>query len=238
MRPSRLIIVGPAAALLLLASNAHAGETMRVYTCIQDNANKWQMSQPVEHYELGKMPTWADCLAWRNGDPGPAYEWSYGLTAATTTTTTAETVPPATTTTAPPDTTIPPTTSQAYTTTTYEPPTTAPQEPAYEANTTTTALPLATYPTTTQPPETTLVTVLETTTTVTETVPPTTPPVTTVQPSPAIEAQAQGFTNDLAPGVSPTAARVVVLSTIGSFMLSPSPTTRRKSDSGKTGRRS
>ena len=235
MRPSRLIIVGPVAALLLLASNAHAGDTMRVYTCVASSTDSWQMSQPVEHYEQGYYPRWTDCLAWRNGDPGPAYQWSYGLTAATTTTTTAETVQPATTTTAPVDTTTPPTTSPAYTTTTYEPTTTELPVPASVANTTTTTEPLATYPTTTQPPETTLVTTLETTTTLTETTTTTTTVVT--EPSPAIKPQAQGFTEDLAPGVSPTAARVVVLSTIGSFMLSPSPNARRKSDSGKTGRR-
>ena len=224
MRHKRRLIVYAPAAVLLLASGAHAEATERVYTCIQDDVTRWTMTQPAEHYNAGKMPTWADCQAWRNGDPGPAYEWSYGLTTATTTTLNAETTTTEPATTTVPDTTPPTTQYEANTTTTIADTTTTttteqPPSPAttYESPTTTATLSLDTIP------------LAETTTTISaETLPPDTTLPAVIPNEPV--ATAKGIGPHLRDGVTPTAARVVVLSTIGSFMIGPSPATRRKND--------
>ena len=146
--------------LALSWGRAYAQETHKVWTCY-GNEGSWQMPQPLAHFDAGYWPTWADCLAWRNGDPGAEYTWSYGLTgtpttttdAATTstTTTTTSTVPDTTTTTSTSSST---TTSTAETTTTVAATTTTTQPPSPQnsttSSTTSTSLPAAstTAPTT------------------------------------------------------------------------------------------
>lgn len=120
----------PAATVLLAicyTATAHA----ITWTCSSNTS--WNLNQPDEDFAAGKYPTWADCEAWRNGDPGPGYVWSYGPSVATSTTTT---VPPTTTTTTPETTT----TVAVTTTTTSVPETSTTQslpEPSSQATTTT-----------------------------------------------------------------------------------------------------
>ena len=65
---------------LLWPARAHAIG----WTC-QSPDGSWAMIQPDDHYNAGLRPTWADCLAWKDGDPGPEYVWSYGQPNPTTT---------------------------------------------------------------------------------------------------------------------------------------------------------
>ena len=127
---------------LLWPAPAHA----QAWTCWESNTVNWQLIQPDEHYAAGYMPSWVDCLAWKDGDPGPEYVWSYGQptptttsststsTTSTSTTTSSTTVPETTTTT----TTTAPTTTVPATTTTAAPTTTS------TTTTTTTTVPTAT----------------------------------------------------------------------------------------------
>jgi len=249
MKPRRGLIIYIPAAALLLATSANATNG-RTFTCHESNQSQWRMTQPQAHVDAGHWPNWQDCLAWRNGDPGPDYQWSYGLTTVTTTTSaaTTTTTEPTTTTvpadtvpssTAPaiPDTTepvptsttetptTPPTTENPPTTTTYQPTTSAPMP----STTQTTANPIET----TTSVDTTD-TIAPTTTVETPTSPETVPPAPTVTPTP--ENAVQGVTSDLAEGVTPEAARVVILSTIGTFMISAAPATQGKTARGKTTR--
>lgn len=123
----------PTATVLLAicyTATAHA----ITWTCSSNTS--WNLNQPDADFAAGKYPTWADCEAWRNGDPGPGYVWSYGPSVAVTTTSTTTTVPPTTTTTTPETTT----TEAATTTTTTVPETSTTQslpEPTSQATTST-----------------------------------------------------------------------------------------------------
>lgn len=116
--------------LLAITSTAARAEPSTItWTCYVSNTVSWPMAQPVEHYNAGLRPTWADCEAWRNGDPGPGYLWSYGQATPAPSTTTTEpattSTSTSTTTTAPPETTsTTPSTSSTSTTSTYLPSTT------------------------------------------------------------------------------------------------------------------
>ena len=91
----------------LLATTAHADHG-RHFRCHESNTSSWDMIQPQDHADAGYWPNWSDCLAWRNGDPGPDYIWSYGQKAsnpATTTTQTTTTTSTTSTTTTVPETT-------------------------------------------------------------------------------------------------------------------------------------
>lgn len=116
--------------LLAITSTAARAEPSTItWTCWVSNEVRWPMAQPVEHYNAGLRPTWADCEAWRNGDPGPGYLWSYGQATPAPSTTTTEpattSTSTSTTTTAPPETTsTTSSTSSTSTTSTYLPSTT------------------------------------------------------------------------------------------------------------------
>jgi hypothetical protein len=255
-----LTIFAPAAAILALTSTAHADATGRQWTCQQTQTDTWPLWQPAEHYDAGYRPTWADCLAWRNGDPGPTYVWSYGQPSTPTTTepepastttnapvqssttTTFETPAAQTTTTEPaPPATSPETTTTAEASTTTIPPATAPPTSSVPQNPTTSANPTTTQTTANEPQnqdstQSTAETVPDAVTTSTETTletplsPETLPPAPVVPPTPKIALE--GLTGDLAPGVTPAAARVVLVTTIGTFIVAPSPASRRKNNRG------
>lgn len=116
--------------LLAITSTAARAEPSTItWTCYVSNTVSWPMAQPAEHYNAGLRPTWADCEAWRNGDPGPGYLWSYGQATPAPSTTTTEpattSTSTSTTTTAPPETTsTTSSTSSTSTTSTYLPSTT------------------------------------------------------------------------------------------------------------------
>lgn len=203
----RLLI--PLATLLsaFIGSQVSADATGRVFTCHESNESQWQMTQPQAHADAGYFPTWTDCLAWRNGDPGPEYIWSYGQTAPTTTTVEATTTTEAATTT----TEVPPTEPPTTTTTT-------PSTTTVPATTTTTVAPTTTYqPTTSAPiPSTTqtTATTIETTTSVatSTTVPETTTTTSTSVPSdPRVRQAAAVIKAELAPGVTPQQAQTVLV---------------------------
>lgn len=201
----------PLATLLsaFIGSQVAADATGRVFTCHESNESRWQMTQPQAHVDAGYWPTWTDCLAWRNGDPGPDYIWSYGQTTPTTTTTVEATT----------------TTTEAATTTTEVPPTeppttttTTPTTTTVPATTTTSAAPTTTYqPTTSAPtPSTTqtTATTIETTTSVatSTTVPETTTTTSTSVPSdPRVRQAAAVIKAELAPGVTPQQAQTVLV---------------------------
>ena len=215
----------PLATLLsaFIGSQVAADATGRVFTCHESNESRWQMTQPQAHVDAGYWPTWTDCLAWRNGDPGPEYIWSYGQTTPTTTTTveaTTTTEAATTTTEVPP--TEPPTTTTTTTSTTTLP-----------ATTTTTVSPTTTYqPTTSAPiPSTTqtTATTIETTTSVatSTTVPETTTTTSTSVPSdPRVRQAAAVIKAELAPGVTPQQAQTVLV--ISAVTMAFTPTRRNK----------
>ncbi len=210
---SRYLI--PLATLLsaVIGSRVYADGTGRVYTCYQSEANQWQMVQPQAHADAGYYPTWADCLAWRDGDPGIEYVWSYGQSAPTTTTEA-------------PTTTVEPTTTTEATTTTTEPPTTT-----TEATTTTTVAPTTTQAVTSTSTPTTTSTAAIPTDTTTSTVTTTTVPETTTTTIPAppadprIRQAAAVIGAQLAPGVTPQQAQTVLVISAVTAALNP---TRRK----------
>ena len=190
------------------AVNADGG---RAFTCV-NGEERWAMVQPQQHADQGLWPTWADCLAWRDGDPGIEYVWSYGQTAPTTTT-------EATTT------TVEPTTTTEATTTTIEPPTTTTEATTTTtttvAPTTTQAVSSTTIPSTTStnaiPVETTTstfttTTVPETTTTTTVALPP---------PDPRIVQASKVISAELAPGVTPMQAQTVLVVSVVTTALAP-----------------
>lgn len=222
----RLLPLVGALYALLAAHPASAEATDRVFTCYQSTTVSWQMTQPQEHADAGLYPTWADCLAWRNGDPGPTYVWSYGLTGSTTTTQAATTTTEATTTTteAPPTTTTteppppPVDTLPETTTTSTEPPTTT-------TLVTTTSTSTTTSSTTTTPEEPTTTTEAATTTTSVPVITPETPPDTPQAPQKPAQL-APGASNALAPGVTPEAQRAIVAASLG--IISSATSSRRK----------
>ena len=142
--------------LLAITSTAARAEPSTItWTCYVSNTVSWPMAQPVEHYNAGLRPTWADCEAWRNGDPGPGYLWSYGQATPAPSTTTTEpattSTSTSTTTTAPPETTTSTSTTSTTSTTVPETSTT------YQDRSTTTITNQTTQaiPTTVQPSTTT-----------------------------------------------------------------------------------
>jgi len=223
----RLLPLVGALYALLAAHPASAEATGRVFTCYQSTTVSWQMTQPQEHADAGLWPTWSDCLAWRDGDPGPTYVWSYGLTSATTTTEAATTTTEATTTTteAPPTTTTteppPPLvdTLPETTTTSTEPPTTT-------TLVTTTSTSTTTGSTTTTPEEPTTTTEAATTTTSLPAIIPETPPDEPERPQENAQL-APGASNALAPGVTPEAQRAIVAASLG-IITSSAASSRRK----------
>ena len=216
----------PLATLLsaFIGSQVAADATGRVFTCHESNESRWQMTQPQAHVDAGYWPTWTDCLAWRNGDPGPEYIWSYGQTTPTTTTTveaTTTTEAATTTTEVPP--TEPPTTTTTTTSTTTLP-----------ATTTTTVSPTTTYqPTTSAPiPSTTqtTATTIETTTSVatSTTVPETTTTTSTSVPSdPRVRQAAAVIKAELAPGVTPQQAQTVLVISAVTMAFTPTRKTKK-----------
>lgn len=138
--------------LIAISSTAARAETTFFrWTCWVSNTVSWPMDQPAEHYNAGLRPGWVDCEAWRNGDPGPGYLWSYGQATPAPSTTTTE---PATTSTSTSttSTTLPPTTTSTSTTSTTST-TVPPTSTTYQDNSTTTITNQTTQaiPTTVQP---------------------------------------------------------------------------------------
>lgn len=211
---------------LLWPGNAHAIG----WTC-QSPDGSWAMTQPDEHYNAGLRPTWADCLAWKDGDPGPEYVWSYGQptptttsapatsTTSTSTTSTSTTVPETTTTssTTAPTTTVPATTTTAAATTTAAPTTTTmipPTVPSVAPTTTYQPTTSTSQPNTTQPTASTSQTSTSSSTTV---LPVETPPTVTqtiVMLADAREIRAAKVIKaQLAAGVTPAQAQTVIIVT-------------------------
>ncbi len=236
----RLLPLVGALYALLAAHPASAEATGRVFTCHESSTSTWQMTQPQEHADAGLWPSWSDCLAWRDGDPGPTYVWSYGLTAATTTTEAATTTTEATTTTTtttPTSTTTeptPPSTDPQTTTTTSTQP---PNPTTTSTTTTTTEAPIQTVPVaastslpnmTESASEPTAPPIMESTTTSSST--STSVSQITLETVPErAETNAQiapGASNALAPGVTPEAQRAIVAASLG--IISSSATARRR----------
>lgn len=206
----RLLI--PTATLLsaFIGSAVYADDHGRTFTCWESNESNWPMTQPQAHADAGYWPTWTDCLAWRNGDPGPEYVWSYGQTAPTTTTEA-------------PTTTVEATTTTKATTTTFEPSTTTTEPPT----TTTTAAPTTTVQTTSSTaPATSSTTINPTTTTSVNTTTTVAATTTTVAPDPRIVQAARVITAQLAPGVTPAQAQTVLV--ISAVTTALAPTRKRK----------
>ena len=229
---------------LLAAHPASAEATGRVFTCQESDVSSWQMTQPQEHADAGLWPRWSDCLAWRDGDPGPSYVWSYGLTTPTTTeaaTTTTE----ATTT----------TTEATTTTTTTEPPppstdplptTTTSSQPPETTSTTTTSTTEAPIQTVASTSSTSLPNITDNTTEAiaTDNTESTTTSSTTSTSIPQIKLTpktvpatrqgsqrsgglAPGASNGLAPGVTPEAQRAIVAASLGLITSSVAASRRR-----------
>lgn len=208
----RRLLIPLATLLSAFIGSQVSASSGRTFTCWESNTSSWPMTQPQAHADAGLFPRWSDCLAWRNGDPGPDYIWSYGQPNTVPTTTTeapTTTVEPTTTTEAATTTTLAPTETQVATTTTEATSTTTTPSP------TSTSAPTTTYqPTTSAPiPSTTQTTAIvnETTTSVatTSTIPETT--TTTVPSDPRIRQAAAVIGGELAPGVTPRQAQTVLV---------------------------
>ena len=241
----RLLPLVGALYALLAAHPASAEATGRVFTCHESNVSSWQMTQPQEHADAGLWPTWNDCLAWRDGDPGPSYVWSYGLPNETTTTEAATTTTEATTS----------TTEAPTTTTTTEPP--PPSTDPLPTTTTSSQPPETTSTTTTSTTEAPIQTVASTSSTslpnmtdntseaiATDNTESTTTSSTTSTSIPQIELTpetvpaapggsqrsgglAPGASNGLAPGVTPEAQRAIVAASLGLITSSVAASRRR-----------
>jgi len=188
--------------MLGFTSPAHAESQFQEWTCYQGEENFWHMYQPIEHYQAHRTLTWADCLWWKDGNPGLEYIWSwqpdfvawsianaglYQTTTTTTSTTTSTSTLPATTTTesttttsTTTSTTLPQTTSSSSTTTIMPATTTIPPTTTLPPTTTTTSTTTSTTPPAPEPTTTT-------STSTTSTIPPTTTTSTTVVPSTTTE---------------------------------------------------
>lgn len=156
MRKLRWLIYAPVAVLGFFAPAVSADSTVNTWICWESQEVNWQMDQPLADYQAGLYPSWTDCVAWRNGDPGAEYVWSYGPSVATTSTSTTVLVSTSSEQT---------TTTESTTTTTVAETTTTVQQ------TTTTEAP--------PPPPPPVETTVETTVPETTTIPPTTVVVTT-----------------------------------------------------------
>lgn len=250
MKTRWVIPAATVSAAILWPGNANA----ITWTCWQSNTTKWNIDQPDADYAAGKYPTWADCEAWRDGNPGPQYVWSYGPSAATTTSEPATTTSVTATTSSTTTTTSTTTTSTTTTTTTIPtetpPATTA---PAPSSTTTTASVPSSTTTTTVAPAaqttttyqlatSTTQATTTQTTASIASTTstsssttilpsvdPPseTIPTTTLVQTdSPAIHA-AKVIGAQLAPGVTPLQAESVLIVNVAMTTVSAISARRR-----------
>lgn len=133
MRTRWVIPAATVSAAILWPGNAHA----ITWTCYANTS--WAMEQPDADWDAGLRPTWTDCEAWRGGNPGLQYVWSYGPSVATTTSVPATTTSVTSTTLSTTTTTSTTTTSTTTTTTTIPaetPPATGAPAPS---STTTTA---------------------------------------------------------------------------------------------------
>lgn len=224
----RRLLIPLATLLSAFIGSQVSASSGRTFTCWESNTSNWPMTQPQAHADAGLFPRWSDCLAWRNGDPGPEYIWSYGQPNTVPTTTTeapTTTVEPTTTTEATTTTTV------AQTTTTDAPTTTTTTTSTVPPTTTTsTVAPSTTYqPTTSAPtPSTTQTTAIpiETTTSVvtTTTIPET--PTTTVPSDSRIRQAAAVIGGELAPGVTPQQAQTVLVISMVTTALSTRRTTK------------
>lgn len=241
MKTRWVIPAATVSAAILWPANAHA----ITWTCYANTS--WAMEQPDADWDAGLRPTWTDCEAWRGGNPGPQYVWSYGPSAATTTSV------PATTTTEPATTTSSTTTTSTTSTTSTTTTTTTTTVPA-PANTTTTATVQTSTTTTTSasvsPTTTTSVYQLATSTTqdnTTQTIatsanttstsssttllpvdptPETIPTTTIVQTDTRATRAAKIIGAQLAPGVTPLQAQTVLVVNVA--MQAVSVATARK----------
>ena len=236
MKTRWVIPAATVSAALLWPGNAHA----TTFTCWRSNTDNWPMEQPDADRAAGLWPTWADCEAWRLGDPGPEYVWSYGPSVTTTTSATATTTSePATTTssttttltTTTTSTTTPTTTAPETTTTTTEPATTT-TAPA------TTTTPPATYQlatsTTQASPTQTIASIASTTSTSSSTttlpvdsLPETIPTSTIVQTDTRAVNAAKVIGAQLAPGVTPLQAQTVLVVNVAMQAVSVAAARRR-----------
>ena len=237
MKTRWVIPAATVSAALLWPGDAHA----RTFTCWQSNTDNWTMEQPDADANAGYWPTWVDCEAWRLGDPGPQYVWSYGPSVATTTSVPATTTTePATTTsststtsTTSTTTTTTPTTVAPETTTTSTAPATTTTAPA--TTTTTTAAPYhdatsTTHPNTTQTTASiasTTSTSSSTTTLPVDSLPETIPTSTIVQTDARAVNAAKVIGAQLAPGVTPLQAQTVLVVNVAMQAVSVASARRR-----------
>jgi len=236
MKTRWVIPAATVSAALMWPGNAHA----RTFTCLASETDNWTMEQPDADAAAGYWPTWVDCEAWRTGNPGPQYVWSYGPGAATTTsvlattttepaTTTSSTTTTLTTTTT--STTTPTTTAPETTTTTTEPATTT------TAPTTTTTAPvtyqLATSTTQASPTQTIASIASTTSTSSSTTTLPVDPLLETIPTSTIVQTDARAVNAakvigaQLAPGVTPLQAQTVLVVNVAMQAVSVASARRR-----------
>ena len=248
MKTRWVIPAATVSAAILWPGNAHA----ITWTCYANTS--WPMEQPDADWNAGLRPTWADCEAWRGGNPGPQYVWSYGPSAATTTSV------PATTTTEPATTSSTTTTTSTTTTSTTTTTTPVPTEtppattaPAPSSTTTTASVPIAATTTSAAPAartsttyhdatSTTQATTTQTTATIASTTstsssttilpsmdpPSETIPTTTLVQTDGAAAQASKVIGaQLAPGVTPLQAESVLIVNVAMTTVSAISARRR-----------
>ena len=239
MKTRWVIPAATVSAALIWPGNARAA----TWTCWRSNTDNWQMEQPDADRAAGLWPTWTDCEAWRNGNPGPEYVWSYGPSVTTTTSELATTTSEPSTTTTSTTTTLTTTTSTTTTTTTIAPET-PPKTTALEVTTTTaqattTTLTPAAYQdatSTTQAKTTqTIATIANTTSTSSSTTtlpldpsPETIPTTTIVQTDTAEAHAAKVIGAQLAPGVTPLQAESVLIVNVAMTAVSTATRARRR----------
>ena len=236
MKTRWVIPAATVSAALMWPGNAHA----RTFTCWQSNTANWPMEQPDADAAAGYWPSWIDCLAWKGGNPGADYVWSYGPTATTTSepaTTTTETSTTtsstSTTSTTSTTTTTTPTTIAPETTTTSTAPAKTTTAPA--TTTTTTAAPYHDATSTTQPNTTqTTASIASTTSTSSSTttlpvdpLPETIPSTTIVQTDARAVNAAKVIGAQLAPGVTPLQAQTVLVVNVAMQAVSVASARRR-----------
>ena len=222
--------------------NAHA----KTFTCWESDTSNWLMEQPDADWDAGYWPNWTDCLAWKGGNPGSQYVWSYGPSVATTTSVLATTTTETSTTTS--STTTSSTTSTTSTTTTTTttvapaPASTTTTSTVQTSTTTTTAVPVSPTTTTyhdatstTQPKTTqTIATIASTTSTSSSTttlpvdpLPETIPSTTIVQTDARAVNAAKVIGAQLAPGVTPLQAQTVLVVNVAMQAVSVASARRR-----------
>ena len=237
MKTRWVIPAATVSAALLWPGNAHA----RTFTCLASDTDRWLMEQPDADAAAGYWPTWTDCEAWRNGNPGPQYVWSYAppvttttsVLATTTTETSTTTSSTSTTSTTTTTTTTTPTTTAPETTTTSTAPATTTTAPA--TTTTMTTAPYhdatsTTHPNTTQTTASiasTTSTSSSTTTLPVDPLPETIPSTTIVQTDTRAINAAKVIGAQLAPGVTPLQAQTVLVVNVAMQAVSVASARRR-----------